>query len=427
MRSSFLALPLLLVAACTFDLPLPLTVQVSPDGDDANDGRSMPVKTLRHGIDIATANTSITAILVAAGRYNAASGETFPYSVPANVTLSGPADGGAILAGASVESGLLIGDGELRNLELEDFTVAVISSGNARLANLRVRSSETAVRGVAATRLTVTGLDITGAADACATGVELNTDATLTASEVSTRDLGTAFQLRDRTTASISKANITGGVFCGAPSFAVSTSRTFALDESIIDGGFYGVEFARAATPTTATLTGTIIRNMNYSGLYGNTVMLTMRGGEISGSVTIFGVEATGGTWNLQGVTIRHNLEGVHIKGNESALGMLTMRGCTVTNNSYGVQLIDFYIADLGTSASPGNNTFSGNTEYGLNVVRCQSAASSSPIVGNTWQPNVQGADAAGRYPVMGTVFGPVMASVGSNFVIATANCTLQR
>ncbi|HMG23919.1 MAG TPA: hypothetical protein VK607_21440, partial [Kofleriaceae bacterium] len=49
-----------------------LVVHVSPAGDDANDGLVSPVKTVKHAIGIAAANTEITRIVLASGTYSAA-------------------------------------------------------------------------------------------------------------------------------------------------------------------------------------------------------------------------------------------------------------------------------------------------------------------------------------------------------------------
>jgi hypothetical protein len=434
MRSSLRTVPLLLIAACRVDgyyyppdsSPEPTTIQVSPDGDDANDGLMMPVRTLKRGIGLAASNAAITTILVDAGRYDSASGETFPYTVPANVTISGPAGGGAILAGTSAEPGLVIGAGELRDLELESFTVAVTGNGIAQLSNLRVRSSGTAIRGEAASRLTVTKLDITGTAGACATGFELNADADLTASEISTRALGVAFQVKDQTTVSISKANITGDTPCNMPSFDVSTTRTFALDESIVDGGQDGIYFSGAATPTTATATGTTLRNMANNALRGRTVTFTMTGGELSSNARA-GLETGGGTWAFNNVTLKQNRTmGIYIQGGGSTSpGTLAMRGCTITNNATGVYLFDHAVADFGTIGDPGNNTFLENTKLGIHIDG-NSGARLITAVGNTWRPNVQGSDAAGKYPVVASVPGPVESGTGGNFAIK-AGWTLQR
>lgn len=86
MRSSAITLSFLLIGACRVDgyyhppdsVPeSPTTVRVSPTGDDANDGLGMPVRTLKRGIGLAASNAAITTILVDAGRYDLASGETF--------------------------------------------------------------------------------------------------------------------------------------------------------------------------------------------------------------------------------------------------------------------------------------------------------------------------------------------------------------
>jgi hypothetical protein len=406
-------------------------IQVSPYGDDANDGHDMPVKTLRRGIEIATANSQIRTIVIAAGRYDKASGERFPYNVPADVTLSGPAGGGAILAGAGTEIGLLIDDGELRDLKLEAFSTAVVSRGVTRLANLQVRASRVAVRGAVASRLAVTTLDIVGVAgtpDVCSKGIELTEDASFTASEITVRAVDVAFQIEDRTTASISKARIAGVIDnnpCSKSLFYVRTTGTFTLDESVVENASSGIIFEKAAPPTTATLSGTFIRNMKNSGIVGRTVTLTMTNSELSSNGQ-HGLEATGGTWTLDRVTLRLNKgSGAHLQGSVASPVRLVMRGCTILGNRDGVNLYDATNADLGTVASPGNNTFLGNADPGLLIRNCQ-ATPLIHAVGNTWRSYVQGSNNVGRYSVVASVLGPVTQSAGNNFAIPTS-CTLQR
>jgi len=165
------------------------TVNVAPTGDDAADGIAAPVKTLKRAIGIAGANPMITTISLAAGRYEAATGETFPYTVPANLTIHGPDGGGAILAGTATIPGLVVDAGTLRSIELETFMVAITARAATTIQSVRVRDSGTAVRGEATGQVTVDGIDITGTAGACATGFELNGGAALTATNVATRTL----------------------------------------------------------------------------------------------------------------------------------------------------------------------------------------------------------------------------------------------
>ncbi len=78
---------------------------------------------------------------------------------------------------------------------------------------------------------------------------------------------------------------------------------------------------------------------------------------------------------------------------------------------------------DLGTAdpAAPGNNLFASgaNTFVALHVTALGIVDAS----GNTWLPNVQGADAQGHYAVGSVRTGPILASGGgANFVLATGS-----
>jgi hypothetical protein len=131
-----------------------VTIHVSTTGDDANDGLAHPVKTLKHAIGLAAADSQIANIVLASGRYAADNGETFPYTVPASVAIVGPAGGGAILGGTKAEPGLMVDTGRLQDLELEDFAVAVVATGTASLTGVRIRTSAVALRGETTAKLT---------------------------------------------------------------------------------------------------------------------------------------------------------------------------------------------------------------------------------------------------------------------------------
>jgi hypothetical protein len=100
------------------------------------------------------------------------------------------------------------------------------------------------------------------------------------------------------------------------------------------------------------------------------------------------------------------------------------MRGCSVIQNANGVYLFGQVTADLGTTASAGGNTFQGNSQLGVQLDG--TATGLVHAVGNTWNANVQGADAQGKYTVA-TVPGPVAVSNGNNFAIANNGSSLQR
>jgi hypothetical protein len=116
---------------------------------------------------------------------------------------------------------------------------------------------------------------------------------------------------------------------------------------------------------------------------------------------------------------------GIYIQGTAAnAIATLTMRGSTVSQNGLGIDVFDFGVADFGTIASPGGNDFSGNTDDGVQIDG-NFGARLITAVGNTWRPNVQGADAQGHYAVA-TIPGPVAFSPGLNFVLGSG-WSLQR
>lgn len=80
--------------------------------------------------------------------------------------------------------------------------------------------------------------------------------------------------------------------------------------------------------------------------------------------------------------------------------------------------LVTSPVFDLGTQADPGGNTLTSNTSTSLQMslgnVRTVQAA------GDTWNPNVQGADANGHYTTPTVKTGP--AGSGTNYQISNAS-----
>jgi hypothetical protein len=126
------------------------------------------------------------------------------------------------------------------------------------------------------------------------------------------------------------------------------------------------------------------------------------------------------GSLTLSNLTITGNTQG----GMTVSNGALKLRGSTVSNNGAegGVTLYGILDVDLGTSASPGGNTFTGNAGPQINSVAA--AGQTVNAVGNTWTPNVQGADANGRYSLP-PAFAPVPKAgptTGANYQIYNAS-----
>jgi len=402
-------------------------LHVSTTGDDANDGLTQPVKTLKHAIGLAAANPLLVKIVVATGRYSSASGETFPYTVPTNLVIVGPAGGGAIFAGTKSEPGLTVGTGTLQDVELEDFTVAITATGTARVANTRIRTSMVGIRGETTAKLTVDNLDITGAVGACSSGIVIVGAADLAATTLATRGLATTLDAKDQTTINITNANIAGDPSCSTGAFSVpvmsvTSNKSFVLVDSLIDRGNNGLSLGSGLEPLHVNLTSTIIRNMNTNALTGTVgVVFVMTGGALSSNGR-GGAELGEGNWSFTNVTVDHNaVFGIYLQD-----ATLRMRDCTVTSNGDGVYLLTPISVDLGTAADPGNNILKDNSDVSLNY---DSSRIQVEAVGNIWKPGIQGADGSGRYGSPAVLQGPIALAAFNNYAMACApgQCTLHR
>jgi hypothetical protein len=99
--------------------------------------------------------------------------------------------------------------------------------------------------------------------------------------------------------------------------------------------------------------------------------------------------------------------------------GTFKMRNSNVLNNATGLDFFDPTVVDLGTTSSPVGNTFSGNTTVGLQ----DGLNNNMMAVGNTWSPNMQGADANGQYSIAPnyTAVPELGPKSGKNFAITAA------
>jgi len=410
-------------AAVDAEIPPGISIRVAGVGDDSNDGITQPVKTLKHAIGLAAANPAITSIVLATGRYATDGGETFPYTVPANLAILGPAGGGAILAGSMTELGMILNDGTLRDLELESFTVAVTAMGNVHLSNVHIRTGATAVRAESSAKLAVDNLDIAGTPGACALGLELHGAAELMATTLGTSALRTTVDARDQSVVSVSHATITGDSNWSALRAAVflaSTSRILTVSDSSIDGGDNGIDFVGTQAPTQATIQNTVIRNTKEWSITGARFVLEMRGGELSSGSDAFSLSDA--TAKFVGVTVKqHRGFAMEIYNGQK----LTLRNCMFLGNGGGVYLLGNALIDAGVVGDPGNNIFQNGVGTAGIDVDAGITGSHISAVGNTWRPSVQGADGDGHY-APGAMSGPLGYSGQVNFnVPATGSIEL--
>jgi hypothetical protein len=314
----------------------------------------------------------------------------------------------------------MVASATLSDLELESFAVAVVVTDKSALSNLRVRSSGVAIRGETGADLAIDHLDVTGAT--CSTGVQLNGAAKATVDTATTRTLGRSFDLHDQSTLALTNGAITGDPTCTEQSLDnasvnVGTTGAVAIGSTIIDGAYRGIVMSAPAL-TPVTLTNTTIRNVSDDAIVGD-ANVTMTGGELSDNGR-GGIETAGGTWSLTNVTLSgDSVFAIYVQADA-----MKLRGCTVTSNPmFGVYVFGG-TADFGTASSPGGNVFQGNGGVGVDL-GATSGTVTVPAIGNTWRPNVQGADAQGHYSA-GIVAGPVAFAPDANFAISSSSWSLQ-
>jgi hypothetical protein len=303
---------------------------------------------------------------------------------------------------------------------------AITATGSASLKNLRVLTSAVAVQAETAANLTVDNLDITGTAGACSTGIALNGNSTLTASAFATRLLGVSLQAKDHSTAMLMRFNVnaTGDPSCTSSILNVSSTGMFMFSDVLIDGGGNGAGIRLGSPsgsgPTQATLNNAIVRNVNDDALNVGNATVQMTGGELS-HIHGTGFDVVGGKLSLTNVSIVMN-SGAAFYSQDT---MLTMRGCTVANNSQGGDLGVRAVADLGTVMDPGNNVFN-NSGVGL-LIEGGNGTQLIQAVGNTWKP-VQGAGSNGKYVLGTSVPGPINCDSPSsgNFCIQVSDESIE-
>jgi hypothetical protein len=210
---------------------------------------------------------------------------------------------------------------------------------------------------------------------------------------------------------------------CSTSSALDVISATFRLSNSTLDGavspnsgGSNGLSVFTSQGPTVSgTITGTTLRRWNTGLQVGGSVRIEHS--EISDSTT--GLSTASGNASLDDVTITRNRFGLRVvEIPTSQRGTLTMRNSRILDSiQIGVDLEDPVSADLGTPESPGNNTLTATTSVGL-WIHGQTGPMQIHAVGNTWMPNVQGADALGHYSVRQILVGPIAAVAGSNFLV---------
>jgi len=209
----------------------------------------------------------------------------------------------------------------------------------------------------------------------------------------------------------------------------VSGGGTLSMDHATVSNGSEAICIGSGTTqlPTIQLTQSTI------SGMAGSAIATAQINGP-NGNLTADGLALINngrGMYLLSGASpaLSLTLSNLTVTGNSAggitlSNGALTLRNSTVSNNGAegGLTLYGSMAADLGTAASPGGNTFTGNTGPQLNSI--VTAGQTVNAVGNTWKPSVQGADANGHYslPPAFTPVPKVGPTNGANYQIFNAS-----
>jgi Protein of unknown function (DUF1565) len=147
---------------------------------------------------------------------------------------------------------------------------------------------------------------------------------------------------------------------------------------------------------------------------------VVINGATIASNVSA-GISWTGaGSFDIAATTFTGNASAIFTNSGTNPLTVKVRNSSLVNSTAYGVQAVaaDNSLAlDLGTVASPGGNTITGNGTTGIRLG--VPATQTHFAVGNTWNPSIEGADAAGHYTAGTAIVGP--AATGTNYQLVNA------
>ncbi|MDX2008122.1 MAG: DUF1565 domain-containing protein [Meiothermus sp.] len=413
---------LLLLAALALPLvgcsspAAPTQVFVDPSsGQDTHPGtQERPLKTLKKALEAAVG--PVRTVVLLAGTYDGASGETWGYTVPDGITVKANS-AGVILSGFAGKTGLtLSGGAALSFLTLRNFAVAVqADAGTPTLTGVTFADNTLGLKLSGSVRATVSEVSFGGKPTDSVSSLTLEGEAQATLNTpVFTDSTGILAKGRSRLT-------VNGG-----------TLERVGVSRNISDPSVAPVLNALTLWDSaTAALNGPAVRNcLNAFSLKDPGTRLELVGGTVSGpessswssgtliiEVTRFeqvylGVAIFGGSVSVKNARFTQSRAYALRLGGAA---QLKVRGSsfdsngTIANDQSGGVVVDGGLADLGTTADPGGNTFANGRpsllDHGGNLT--------IHATGNTWDATTQGADSAGKYAAGTVVAGPAS---GFNF-----------
>ncbi len=408
------------------------------NGSDGNAGtESAPLRTIRKALGIAQAGQRVE---LQAGTYDAAAGQAYPDTIPNGVTVE------AVSAGLAV----LVSTGQ----------VAFVGSGNDTILYLSFRGFQTILQSTSGIHVVKSliavdvgyAFDLSRSAEAVATDCSLTNSGAATLTDIAQLTMNTstisgppannyyifvqkaASLLINGTKMSdgnatallltdVSVTTLSGCTFSkmsrqgSASSSAIdlSVSAQLTLRSTTISGGYGPAVFMRDAG------TGVMARVCNFTGNgsgTGSSEFLQQGGVLDIDSCSISGAAVSGFYVSNASLNIRNStVQGMGGAGIDAITGSrLYMRNTSISSCQYGLLLTgSSATADLGTSTSAGGNTIANNTQFGIMI--SHTGEFFAYTYGNTWIPNIQGANANGHYgPFLAT--GPVHSTAPANYYI---------
>ena len=432
-------------------------------GDDANRGtQGKPFKTLTKALAVAGAGDTVN---LAGGGYGptAASGETFGpngLTVPAGVTIIGALEGGvaqvSTLQGAAGNTGLVFqGDATVKNLNMIQFEIALRAEqgtqtfgnmlmggnrfnigvgGSARTTlvggTMVLLAGNVGVQVVAQGQFTMDGGTIRSVnADCISTkGLTVNgaSQATLKNGATLQNITNVALGLRETAKATLDQSFIINDDLSAGcapqPLVTMGESTSLTLKNSRVRSNSkvvnaIGIQ-ASSSNAVKLILDHSVVNEFTKAGLQlvSQGGSLVMDGGIISVRAGANGIDANRETQ----LTITNSIisGGGSLAGASIRAGNLKLRNSQVTNGAPGIRVLNQAKMDLGTASDPGNNTLTGGDLIGVAFDNKGFDTGTIEAVGNTWNPNIQGADATGHYTTRRTISGGDANSSGSNFLM---------
>lgn len=334
------------------------TVQPTAKGGLVLGTPDHPYTSLTAALAKVSANETVT---IADGTYNAASGETFPITVPAGVTVTGASQAGTIIDGTTTADGLVFaGSATVSELSISKagraLYVATATTGDISLTNVTTTDGRDGLVANGAVKLTVTDSTFT---KGTASGMAIFETVQLTATNVISSENGSSGLY----SASSGKVTLTNTDILNNVAFGI---RAGSEADLTITGGKVNNNGTRAdvdlnlglqiAGTSVVSVDGTTFdKNGLGNGTAGTetdgirvlgTAQLTLKNVTISGSgLDGLGICCDAPTVTVENTTIKDNAEdGVNIFG-----GTFTMTGGTVSGNAANGILNEIETGDTST------------------------------------------------------------------------------